>query len=455
MRCPQFFLPLVLVLALLSGCQPSPTPTIPTPAGPTPIPTRKPLSVTIDPTQTRQTLREVGGGNYIHFFGDVLQGVDPVSTMNLNTLNPQVLRVRMDLDLWEPQEGVQGAGRFKEVSFVKATFAFLAEVKKRNPETIVIASIWEVPDWMVTNPDAERDRLIPVERYPQVVDSIGNWLLRAREVSGLEVNYVSFNEASIGVNILLTSEEQAKLVRQGGPQLAQMGLKTLWLLGDTHNMASASSYIPPIYAEEDIRPYLGPLSFHSWDSGVTDQLIRQIGKYADENNLEVWCTEAGWDSAQWHRPEEFSTWKHAIRLANVYTRVLRDSRTTTLLYWDMMGNDYAINDGEKLFPALVYIAELQKSFPAGAQIVATPDDEIQTLSILTLAAKLPADGFSVQVLNQVNEARSITLNGLPDGAYTLIRLTEADGREDLGTVKVSNQQLDLQLPGFSIYFLTR
>jgi len=213
------------------------------------------------------------------------------------------------------------------------------------------------------------------------------------------------------------------------------------------------SYIPPIYAAEDIRPYLGPLSFHSWDSQVADQLLRDIGKFSDANDLEVWCTEGGWDPAQWHRTEEFATWKHAMKMANIYTRVLRDTRATTLLYWEMMGGDYAINNGTQSFPALLYLAELQRTFPAGAQIVQTPQDEIATLTVLSLAAKQPDGGFAVELLNQINSARSAHLTGLPNGTYSLIRLSEKDGRQELQPLVVQNGELMLDLPGSTITFL--
>jgi hypothetical protein len=50
------------------------------------------LPVAIDAGAVRQTLREVSGGNFIHFFGGVTSALDPVSTLNMDTLNPQVAR---------------------------------------------------------------------------------------------------------------------------------------------------------------------------------------------------------------------------------------------------------------------------------------------------------------------------------------------------------------------------
>ncbi|RPJ43357.1 MAG: hypothetical protein EHM21_11660 [Chloroflexi bacterium] len=336
---------------------------------------------------------------------------------------------------------------------MRGTFDFMKEVKSRNPETIIIASIWKVPDWMVRNPEVEQPRIIPPALYPKVIDSIGGWLQRARDEYAVEVDYVSFNEANIGVTVSLLPSEQVELIRQGGPQLQKLGLQTRWLLGDTSNIVSSMNYIEPIYAAEDIRPYLGPLSFHSWDSNSSDVYLEEIGEYALKNGLEVWCTEGGWDPAEWNFPSEFPTWKHAARLAEIYTRVLRDTRTTTLLYWEMMGKDYYINDGIKPFPALLYLQELQRHFPAGAQIVGTPADPVLTLTILSLAAKTPEDGFSVELMNQVKPERRAHVSGLPDGTYTVVRLNGKDGRQVLDPVQVKDGKVELKLEGQSIYFL--
>ncbi len=177
------FLEGFMALALLSGCQgvgqilqPTPTLTSPPPTlTPTPSITltpspRPPQPVQIDTSVTRQTLREVGGGNFIHYFGGVETAFDPVSILNLNTLIPNVIRTRMDLNEWEPNPGAPTSERFHNSGHVKATFEFLQEVKTKIPDITFIASIWEVPNWMVTNPDAADNRIIPPENYEAAVE---------------------------------------------------------------------------------------------------------------------------------------------------------------------------------------------------------------------------------------------------------------------------------------------
>lgn len=413
--------------------------------------------IKIDPTQTRQTLRDVGGGNYVHRFGATRTSLEPVSLMNLEMLQPDVIRTRIDLDLWEPLPNIQGSQRFHNEKYVKTTFEFIKEIKTRNPDTILIASIWTVPDWMVVNPAEERKRVLNPNRYPDVVESIAQWLLRARSDYGAKIDYVSFNEANIGINVLLTSEEQIQLIRLAGKRFEELGLSTRWLLGDTSGASHSLSYSMPIYADEKIRPYLGPLSFHSWDVIARgSQMLKEIGRYADQHHLEVWCTEGGWNALDYNRPEDFQTWNHAVKIAEVYTLVLRDSRATSLLYWQMMGDDYIVNDGKTPFPALIYMGELKNTFPAGSQIVKTPDDENQTMTILSLAARTPGGGFSVELVNQVKESQTVTLAGLPDGTYSRVRMADSNPlKTELDPVVVKNGTANLELDGLSMTFLKR
>ena len=116
-------------------------------------------------------------------------------------------------------------------------------------ESATTASIWDVPAWMVTNPGSERNRRIPRKLYPELAESMGEWLRTARDVYGADVAHVSFNEADIGVNVSLTSAEHAGLIADVGARLAARGLRTKWLLGDCANMAGLRDVRPPHLGE--------------------------------------------------------------------------------------------------------------------------------------------------------------------------------------------------------------
>jgi O-glycosyl hydrolase len=427
----------------------STTTSIPTP---TIDPTRK---LIIYPDRLLQTLRDVGGGAFVHYFGGSTTAFEPVSKLNWDTLHPSAVRVGMELQEWEPENDnndplkMDPAGfQDKSGSLVRATFEFIRTAREEG--ALIVASIWRVPGWMVENPEDERELILKKSLYPEVIESIASWLIRARDTYGVEVDYISFNEANLGVNVLLSEQDEIDLIRMAGKRFDALGLKTRWLLGDTSNMAETAPYAQVVYAAEDIRPYLGPLAFHSWDSTSGDDTIAQIGDMADANHLDVWCTEGGWNPDEWQKPEMFPSWIHAFSLAAVYTRALKLTRVTTFLYWQMNGTDYALNDGKKPYQALNFLSEFKKQFPSGSQVVETSPD---WPSLYFTAAKTPDGNFSVIMANQASN-ETFQIEGLPKGIYYLIRSETNHDNQLVDAYTINNGSLKIEIEGFKIYFLT-
>ncbi len=439
------------------AAQPTSTPE---PSATTALPTRAASAamLTIYPDQPLQVIREVGGGNFIHRFGGVRSAFDPVSEANWRTLGPDVVRVAIDLDEWEPVNDnsdatLAEAAAFKdeEGSALHATFLFLQEVHRQDVQ--IVASVWRVPGWMVENPDESSGQVIPRELYPEAVEAITAWLARARDVYGAEVDYISFNEANLGVNVLLTPEDYVEMIRQASARFAGESIQTKWLIGDTSNMAESAAYAGAIWAAEDIRGSLGPLAFHSWDASAPDAVLQRIGALGEQMGREAWCTEGGWDAQMWQRPEQFVKFTHALNLAAVYARVLKLTRATTLLYWEMMGSDYPLNPGERgdPYPSLYFLSELKRQFPAGSQVLGTSADR----SSLKFTAAREGDHIAVLMVNQAL-AEKVILQGLPDGRYYLKQSSsKAPGFfPEVAVVEVTGGQAQFELAGFSISFFT-
>ena len=400
----------------------------------------------------RQTIEHVGSGAFVHKFGGVLSATDPVSELNLSTLQPRFVRVAMDLANWEPENDNEDPASFNNQAFQDggynhATFEFMKLMQARGAE--ITASIWDVPNWMVSNPKDSSSRLIPHSLYPEAIESIVAWLVRARDQYGLEVAYISFNEANLGVNVLLSPADVIKMVRQSGPRFAELGLKTRWLLGDCSSMNGCLDYLKPVWAEKDLRPYLGPLAFHSWDAeSFSDAGIAAIGDFARQEGLEVRATETGWDAQLWQRPDEFPTWQNARRLAAVYNRILKSSGVSAIYYWQMMGHDYNLNSGSEPYLVLQVIQQMNELFPPGSQILGTSPN---TSTVAVVAARTPKG----VVLHFVNQAlkETVRITGLPDGSYDLL-LTDGKGTGQLiQTLAVTGGTASFALAGFSIQVL--
>jgi O-glycosyl hydrolase len=386
------------------------------------------IVIAVDPLRTRQTIADVGGGNFIHTFSRVTSGLDPVGRFNLDGLRPRQIRLRMALEDWEPQNDDgnpqrASAGGFRDEGFNHGAFLLAQEASARDIE--LTASIWDLPAWLVSNPSSERNRRVPAELYPELAESMAEWLRTARDVYGARISYVSFNEADIGVNVSLPSGEHAALIAEVAPRLLARGLEVRWLLGDCANMAGCVAYARPIWESAAARPHLGAFAFHTWDATAADSALTGLYEFGRSTGLPIRATEGGWDAFLWQRSAEFPSWTNALRLATVYTRVLKLTGASALLYWQMLGRDYNLNDGTSGYPAWLVLQALQRDLPAGSVVLETTGDRGLLYSV---AARDGGDAVLV-VVNGGTTEQSVRIDGLPAGAYRRWQMTAQGAQE--------------------------
>jgi hypothetical protein len=440
----------VLLVMLLAGCGGGGS----GPAGPTTpaTPAAAEAAIAVDATRARQTIEDVGGGNFIHTFANVTAGLDPIGRFNLEGIQPRHVRLRMALEGWEPQNddgnpNRAAAGGFHDDGYNHGAFLLAQEAAARGIE--LTASIWDVPGWMVTNPGSERSRKIPPELYPELAESVGEWLRTARDTYGAEIAYVSFNEADIGVNVALDPSEYADLIAEVGSRLVARGLHTRWLLGDCANMAGCVSYARPVWESPAARPYLGVFAFHSWDSSASDAALAGLYDFGRSTGLPIRATEGGWDASLWQRPDQFPTWTNALRLATIYVRVLKLTGASTLTYWQMLGRDYMLNDGASGYPAWQVVRQMQQQIPAGSQVVETSGDR----GLLCSLGVRDAGDFVVHLVNGGASDQPVAVSGLPAGSYRQVRSSAAGSDQEL-TPLAGGVTISLTLPGESVTLLT-
>ncbi len=440
----------VLLVMLLAGCGGGGS----GPAGPTTptTPAVPEVTIAVDATRTRQTIEDVGGGSFIHTFAQVTAGLDPIGRFNFEGIQPRHIRLRMALEGWEPQNddgnpSRAAAGGFRDDGYNHGAFLLAQEAAARGIE--LTASIWDVPGWMVTNPGSERNRKIPPELYPEVAESMGEWLRTARDVYGAEIAHVSFNEADIGVNVSLTSAEHAALIAEVGARLTARGLRTRWLLGDCSNMAGCVSYARPIWESASARPFLGVFAFHSWDSSASDSALAGLYDFGHSTGLPIRTTEGGWDAQLWQRPDQFPTWTNALRLATVYARVLKLTGASTLQYWQMLGRDYMLNDGTVGYPAWQVVRQMQQQIPAGSQVVETSGDR----GLLYSLGVRDGGEFVLYLVNGGASDQPVAVSGLPAGSYRQVLSSAAGSDQELAPVN-GGATFSLTLPKESVTLLT-
>lgn len=388
--------------------------------------------ITVDATRSRQAIEDVGGGNFIHTFAQVTQGLDPIGRMNLEGIRPRHVRLRMALEDWEPENDDGDANRARPGAFRDEGFnhgAFLAAREFASRGTELTASIWDVPDWMVSNPGAERERRIPPALWPELAESMAVWLLTARDVYGADVHFVSFNEADIGVNVGLESAEHARLIAEVGSRLVARGLRARWLLGDCANMGGCVGYARPIWEDQRTRPYLGAFAFHSWDSDAGDSALASLGEFGLSTGLPIRAAEGGWDPFLWQRSEELPAWNTALRLAAVYVRVLKLTGASVLQYWQMLGRDYNLNDGTTGYPAWQILRQMQQQLGPGTVVLETVGDR----GLLHSLAARDAGDVVLYLVNRGAADQPVRVEGLPSGSYRQVR-SGADGVQELSPV---------------------
>ncbi|HEY5956763.1 MAG TPA: hypothetical protein VIV60_09430 [Polyangiaceae bacterium] len=381
--------------------------------------------------------------------------------MNLALLQPRFARVDIQLAEWEPHNDNSDALQADPAAFVDAdhnhaTFMLMQQLRAASVE--LSASIWLVPDWLVQNPDVDRLRIIDRTMYPEAIESIAAWLLRAKQAYGVDVDFVSFNEADVGgISVLLSPDDYVELIRQAGARFSELGLKTKWLLGDCASIGACLDYAKAIWAVEDIRRYLGPFAFHSYDATRSpDTRLTAVGDWATEQGLETRCTEGGWNSELWRQPGQYPTWENAHQLMIAYNRTIKMTKATTFYYWEMMGRDFSLNDGNHPYKAMELLLQLNRAFPAGSQVVNTSPN---TNNIVLFAARTPDGGFGVHIVNTSlvddNIPDEVKLNGLPEGNYQLHVFEESNLEQPPESVTTSNGSVTFMLPGYSVGYLVK
>ncbi len=438
-----------LLAVLLTGCGGGASPSAP--STPTTPPAAE-VAIVVDPSRTRQTIEDVGGGNFIHTFSRVTTGLDPVGRFNFEGIGPRHVRLRMALEDWEPENDDgnprrAAAGGFRDEGYNHGAFLLAQEAAARGVE--LTASIWDVPGWMVANPGSERNRKIPPELYPELAESIGEWLRTARDVYGAEIAYISFNEANGGVNVALASSEHAGLIADVGARLAERGLRPRWLLGDCTSMAICEAYARPIWESAAARPYLGVFAFHSWDSTASDAALTGLYDFGRSTGLPIRTTEGGWDAQLWQRPSEFPGWPNALRLATVYVRVLKLTGASVLQYWQMLGRDYMLNDGTAGYPAWHALRQMQQQMPAGSVVVETAGDRGQLHSL----ASRDGGDFVLYLVNGGTADQPVAVSGLPAASFRRIQSSAGGSDQELAPVG-GGGAVSLTLPRESVTLLT-
>jgi len=433
---------------------PTPDPTqSPTP-DPTPAPTPKPeeISVTVDSSKQYQTFLGFGG-NYtqIQYAGKAL---DSIGKYTLETLRPEWVRVPIPLDLWEPVNDNKKAGTIDWAGFATTDpkmvdlFTMMKAMKETYGVKNITASVWNIAAWMVDGEPGTKGGVLPEEKYGEVAESMIAFLLHLRDEYGVAVDQISFNEPDIGTNVKMNSTDMIKFVRVLGPMLDKAGLTTKWLIGDVSQPNPAALYMSEMLSVEDIAPYLGPVSLHTWNSSaISDMMLANLRDAMPPTGKILIAGEFGFNPGLWRTPEEFPKWQTGWFLANLIYRTVKYTGTNVILYWELE-NDYPLmSETLEKYPSWHVFKQAFDTLKPGSVLL-----DCQSENESFLGSYAAADGkgyFTLQLLNKREKPLLVTVSGLPDGTLSAFVTSETSNQEDFGQHVVTGGTMTLEIPAKS------
>ena len=369
----------------------------------------------------------------------------PVAAYTLNNLKLAWARTEMKLVQWDEQRDQPGP----EVRADFETWRRFAQMK-----VPFVVSIWWLPERFYTDPYEKgrsgHFRIINPEKWDELLDLMGSYLLYAKREYGAEPDLFSFNEANRGVYVGLTPETHTQAIKRIGAYFRKIGLKTKMLLGDTTGMRDTHLFTLDAAADPDAMQYIGAVGFHSW-GGATPEQYTAWGDVAEWLRLPLLVSELGLDGAAYYT-RSWDTYDYGLRESKMAQEILMYARPQGTQYWQFT-NDYAlarVRDGVAEPTARFW---LMKHFtdltPRGGDAVTAASDHESVL----VTAFRKEGAYTVHILN-MGAARTAKIQGLPGGEWQVTETTEAAQYQKKAPVRLEPNGLAIALPSRSLVSLT-
>ena len=287
----------------------------------------------------------------------------------------------------------------------------------------VILSAWSAPAWAIIGPPRFRPGSDGVWGNPlnpdstnEIYRSIADYISFLKEHYGVEVAMFSFNESDLGINVRLTGQEHAVLIKGLGAYFEQRGLKTNMLLGDNSD-ATTYEFIYPAINDPATHRYIGAVSFHSW-RGWEKEILQKWADAATKLNKPLLVAEGSIDAQAWGYPMIFLEPTYALEEINLYTRLLSICQPASILQWQLTA-DYSPLAGGGIFGDSSQLRPTQRFWNL-KQLASTPK-ALRAMPLSIAAADISCAALGDNNKNQyalhfVNNGatRQIRVKGLPN-----------------------------------------
>ena len=365
------------------------------------------FQVQVDLTHELQTMEGTGGNAY-GWIMDPAKWSPEVLDEILNDLTVTHVRLRTQTKLWEPAndngdpEVIDWSG-FKDTSLVHQDFLLLQKLSDAGVQCVL--GIWDVPDWMVENPGASKNRILPPERYPEFAELVAAYILYAEQQYGAKIAALSIqNEPNIGIYVYHTPQESADLSEVLLARLEVCGLSHVKLhIGDVNDPEDGIAYFDPSLQ----RPYLSSrasaVSFHTWEH-MTIPSLEVIRGYAEAAGVPVWATEVGTS------PLNSTTYDWALGSLKYHHMAIKYGGAALTFQWCLAGAESSVAPDGTPYPVFHALKHFHRFVKPGSVVV---DTGAEPASLLTTAfVDKKAKRLSVVTLDTDAYSQAVT--------YTLI-----------------------------------
>lgn len=311
---------------------------------------------------------------------------------------------------------------------------------------VTILGIWDVPNWLVSNPSSDNGRRI--NNMDDFANMIYQFVKYGHDHYGLDIDYVDINEtAESGVNLCLTSAEYSSFIQKCSALFASAGLSTKVNMGSV--LLWDLSYDQAIYNSTRTLPGAGHPSWHSYRGGNLTGSARESisywqgwGNWATTIDRNVWATETDYDAFYYNNPDRYN-WTGCEEMAEMYYRNYYEARCSTSAgwYWHLTGD---------VWMSMAVHQAYMRNFEIGGQIL-TNDNTDQSIRIVPYQ-HVANNKFVIQALNEYSSDKTVTFTGVPsEVVLSMVRTSQAGEKlADVGTVTASGTSVTVTLKADSL-----
>ncbi len=405
------------------------------------------------------------GGNYCW------ELESPVTQYTLDNLDIAWARTEMSLNDWEPDNDNESPGdtdwaylgsQDKPDAKLRQEFMVARQIQAGGVR--YVASVWWLPEWLYADPGKSHQthgRRIDPQKWPELLECIGSYLLYAKRQYGLEPDLFSFNEPNIGVMVRFSPQEHCDAIKRIGAHLRGLGLKTRMLLGDVAGACGTDAYAQPTADDPAALAHVGAIGFHPWGGGTAAH-YSAWGDIAERLKLPLLVTEVGVDPFA-YRTKSFDTFDYALRELRMYQELLLYARPQGVMQWQLT-SDYSLLREERddagdvrLVPTTRYyfVKHFCNLTPQPAAALSASSDHPDVLFTAFVGSAEGRNAYTLHIANLGAGCRAV-ISGLPGDITPLhaVQTSEREGFADLEPPAVHGGAVEVQLAPRSLLTLT-